>query len=199
MNWLAHLYLSEPEPHARIGNLLPDVLRQGELAEVPAVFQAGIARHVAVDRFTDAHPVWRRSVRRFHGPLRRYAPVLVDVFYDHFLSRAWDRHAVTGLEELVAEFGAAVEREGRLLPPRALERLRQIRDGGWLLSYGDPAGVADALRRTGRRLRKPVPLEEAVAVLVAEEEGFRGDFEEFFPELRAHVAGGCGLSPRCFR
>lgn len=188
MNWLAHLFLSDPDPHCRIGNLLPDVLRGPDLARVPGVFQRGIAQHRMVDRFTDAHPVFRRSVRRVQGPLRRYGPVLVDVFYDHFLSRGWDRFAAVGLDAFVSEFDGSVEREGRLLPPEALARLRQIRDGGWLRSYAEPAGVAEALRRTSHRLRRHVPLEDAVGILREEESGFRADFDEFFPELRSFAA-----------
>jgi hypothetical protein len=89
MNWLAHLFLSDPEPACRIGNLLPDFLSANVLAGLPAAFQRGIAQHRRIDAYTDAHPVFRRSVQRFAPPFRRYGGVLVDIFYDHFLARDW--------------------------------------------------------------------------------------------------------------
>ena len=35
MNWLAHLYLSEPTPAFRIGNLLPDLAAAPVLSRCP--------------------------------------------------------------------------------------------------------------------------------------------------------------------
>lgn len=189
MNWLAHLYLSDPDPCTRIGNLLPDVIRQNELRVVPEEFQHGIGQHRAVDRFTDSHPLFRRSMARFRPPLRRYAPILVDVIYDHFLASLWPRYSSDDLPSFVARFHRSLDHEGLALPGRARERLGQIREGGWLLSYAELDGVAKALRRTGLRLRKPAPLDEAVAVVRAAYTDFRADFEAFFPELRKHLAG----------
>lgn len=188
MNWLAHLFLSDPHPRTRIGNLLPDILRQHELLALPPEFQRGITQHRRVDAFTDSHPIFRRSVQRFHAPFRRYAPLLVDVFYDHFLANDWTRYSTEDLNAFVSRFYASLDEEGHLLPPKAAQRLRQIRDGGWLLSYADPDGVATALRRTSLRLRKHVPLDDAVSILRDDYPGFRADFTEFFPLLQKHVA-----------
>ncbi|WP_395734591.1 hypothetical protein [Prosthecobacter sp.] len=62
MNWLAHLYLSEPEVEFRVGNLLPDWVGPWEMVGLAEGFQRGIARHRRIDAFTDAHPVVRREV-----------------------------------------------------------------------------------------------------------------------------------------
>lgn len=189
VNWLAHLYLSDPDPCTRIGNLLPDVIHGNELTQVPAEFQRGIDQHRAVDRFTDAHPLFRRSVARFQPPFRRFAPIIVDVLYDHFLSSLWSTHSKDDLVSFVARFHASLDREGRTLPRRARERLGQIRDGGWLLRYADLEGLANALRRTGRRLRKPVRLDASLETVRSSYADFRADFDGFFPALREHVSG----------
>ncbi|MEI9895635.1 MAG: hypothetical protein WDN28_17535 [Chthoniobacter sp.] len=70
MNWLAHLYLSEPNAAFRLGNLLPDLASATALAGLPGEFQAGIQRHRRIDAFTDRHPVFRRSSI---GSARRFA------------------------------------------------------------------------------------------------------------------------------
>jgi acyl carrier protein phosphodiesterase len=35
MNWLAHLYLSEPSAEFRVGNLLPDLTGADKLVDLP--------------------------------------------------------------------------------------------------------------------------------------------------------------------
>jgi acyl carrier protein phosphodiesterase len=42
MNWLAHLFLSEPDSAFRIGNLLPDLIPVHTLASLRTEFQRGI-------------------------------------------------------------------------------------------------------------------------------------------------------------
>ncbi len=187
MNWLAHLQLSPPDAAWRIGNLLPDLLSGPELRAVSPIFSDGIAQHRIIDRFTDAHPCFRRSCRRIDGPLRRYAPILVDVFYDHFLSRDWSVYASAALEVQVAEFHASIDSFRGALPEVAHDRLCRIRDAGLLLSYGDPAGVRAALERVGRRLRRPVDLALATDIMVSGYEEFAADFGTFYPELVRHT------------
>src|SRR4051794_25034383 len=104
MNWLAHLVLSEPSSAFRIGNLLPDILPWSEWRALPAKYQGGIECHRVIDSFTDSHPVFRRSVGRVGAPFRRYAGILIDVFYDHFLASLWSRYAMVPLDQFAAEF-----------------------------------------------------------------------------------------------
>jgi acyl carrier protein phosphodiesterase len=183
MNWLAHLLLSSPDPCSRIGNLLPDLLSGGELREVHADYQNGIREHLAVDVFTDRHPVFKRSTARVAAPWRRFGGILVDVYYDHVLSRDWAEFSELPLADLVAEFHESLDEHFPRLPKAAAERLEWIREDGLLASYGSIDGVSSALARIGRRFRKPVALDEALEDLAENDEGLRGDFAEFFPEV----------------
>ncbi len=187
MNWLAHLYLSEPEVEFRVGNLLPDWVGPWELTGLPEGFQRGIARHREIDAFTDAHPVVKRSVRRFEKPFRRYGAVLTDVFYDHFLAAGWGAHSAQPLGEFVQGFYESVEEVQGQIPAEACAVLQHMRRADWLGSYATVAGIETTLRRMSRRLKRPFDLAAAVEVLEAQYEGFREDFEAFFPEVKAHV------------
>ena len=190
MNWLAHLILSEPSPAFRIGNLLPDILPWSELRAMPSHYQGGIECHRLIDGFTDAHPIFRRSMARIEAPYRRYAGILIDVFYDHFLAGEWDRYSTIPLEELLREVYASFPAHEAELPPVAFARLMGIREGNWLGAYAEMNGVRRALKGIGRRFRKPVPLEEATEQLPLHELALRADFAEFFPELCAHLGNG---------
>lgn len=188
MNWLAHLHLSGDSPATRIGNLLPDLLNAPELAAMPALFRGGIRLHHAIDSFTDRQEIFRRSASRIDGPMRRYRGILVDVFFDHFLAREWLSYSDRPLDEFVEEFHTSIDSLRADLPETAFVRLAAIRDGGYLLSYQDTGGIAIALERLGRRLRKPVDLGVGVTTLLERYTDFAADFREFYPLLADHVA-----------
>lgn len=184
MNWLAHLYLSDPSPEFRIGGLLPDVAPAAELVGLGTGFQRGIQRHLKIDAFTDAHPVFLRSKARFAPPLRRFAGILVDVIYDHFLARDWSRFSAQPLREFADEFYESLVGHRAAIPPIAFERLEPMKSDDWLCSYAGIDGVATALGRISRRLHRPFDLSAGAAVLSANYAAFEQDFAEFFPEVR---------------
>lgn len=190
MNWLAHLILSEPTSAFRIGNLLPDILRSSDLTELPAKFQAGVDCHRAIDRYTDQHPIFRRSRWRLEPPYRRYGGILVDVFYDHFLASAWSTYSAVPLPHFIEEVHASFAAHRAELPVKAYRRLLEIRTGDWLSSYRHLEGVRRALDGIGMRLRRPMELGPATAQLELHYEALQADFREFFPELRAHIGLG---------
>ena len=188
MNWLAHLLLSESDPAFRIGNLLPDLLNAADVAAIPPVFQRGMECHRRIDAFTDSHPVVRRSVQRVSAPHRRFGGILVDVFYDHFLSVDWKNYCAQPLEQFVADFYVSFDAQQTQLPAETFGHLQRMRAENWLCSYRELAGVQLTLERIGRRLRRQVNLGAAVTELEQQYDLLREDFGEFFPQLRAHVA-----------
>lgn len=184
MNWLAHVLLSEDSSAFRLGNLLPDFLRVGELAQLDPVFQQGIMCHRQIDAFTDRHSVVRRSVRRFVA-YRRVAPVLVDVFYDHFLSNDWAQYSAQPLESFIAEIYRSFDIHRAQLPEILWPLLQRMRDEDWLRSYRDFDGLRRTLMRMERRFRRKVDLVGGVVELEKNYTDLHADFREFFPELRA--------------
>ncbi len=189
MNWLAHLYLSDPTPACRIGNLLPDLLPLSGLAALPPEFQQGVARHRRIDAFTDTHPLVKQSIGRFAGPFRRYAGILTDVFYDHFLAKEWAVFSPQPLPEFAAEVYASFTTHRADIPVEAQAALENMRENNWLCSYLTSEGLAAALARIGTRFRRPVELAGAMPAFELHYDALRSDFAAFFPELVSHMAG----------
>lgn len=192
MNWLAHVFLSEPEVEFRLGNLLADLVRGEDRVGMSRAFLRGAQCHKAIDSFTDAHPVVRRSRSRLGSGHRRFSGVLVDVFYDYFLASDWDRYSAVPLERFTAGFYADVAATPLSLPDPARAALDRIVKHDLLGQYRRIEGVERSLRRLSAyltsRWRKPFALEQGVAVLLANERELAGDFAEFFPQLQVHVA-----------
>lgn len=187
MNWLAHLFLSEPTPAFRIGNLLPDLVSAPALSGLPPEFLRGVRQHRRIDAFTDSHAVFRRSVARVKPEFRRFGGILVDIFYDHFLSRDWPSLSPIPLPAFVDEVYASFEIHQHEIPTEAYAHLERMKSANWLCAYGDLGGVSTTLGRIGLRLRRPVPLANAISVLEDDYAGFQDDFAAFFPQVRSHV------------
>jgi acyl carrier protein phosphodiesterase len=54
----------------------------------------------------------------------------------------------------------------------------------WLSSYAQIDGIADVLARMSRRARQPNPLMQGEQELLADVEGFTGDFYEWLGDAR---------------
>ncbi|MBB5037152.1 acyl carrier protein phosphodiesterase [Prosthecobacter dejongeii] len=188
MNWLAHLFLSEPCPAFRIGNVLPDLVKQAQLVSLPEAYQRGIRQHRRIDAFTDTHPVVRRSILRLGPEYRRYGGILTDMFYDHFLSLSWASFSPQPLPLFTAEVYASFDDHREMIPAEAHPPLDGMKDENWLGNYGEMEGLADTLRRIGLRFRRPVNLAAAMKVFQQEYAGIQEDFHEFFPALTRHLA-----------
>ena len=181
-----------------MGGILPDLAPASQLTDLRSEFQRGIRCHRLVDAYTDSHPIFRRSVQRCEPPFRRFGGILVDVFYDHFLTCNWQAYSTTPRPEFVSEFYATFARHRADLPPEAFGVLERMQAGDWLNSYGDIEGVTVTLRRISARLKRPVDLASSVSILERHYDSLHGDFADFFPELVAYVARVRGLE-QCAR
>jgi acyl carrier protein phosphodiesterase len=194
LNWLAHVFLSEPDVEFRLGNLLADIVRGEELRRMSEGFQRGAQKHKQIDAFTDSHPLVKRSRARVSGELRRFSGVLVDVFYDHLLATHWNAYSPIVLDAFTSKFYADIESSSIELPSSARVTLDRIIRHDLLGSYRRIEGVERSLRRVSAylssRWRREFELERGVADLVAQRAGFDADFVEFFPQLRAAVSNG---------
>ncbi|MBM0103645.1 DUF479 domain-containing protein [Steroidobacter sp. S1-65] len=192
MNWLAHVFLSEPNVEFRLGNLLADIVRGEELRRMSPGFQRGVQKHKQIDAFTDAHPLVKRSRSRVSPEFRRFSGVLVDVFYDHLLATNWGRYSPIVLDAFTAKFYADIEAHHIALPSSARVTLDRIIRHDLLGSYRRIEGVERSLRRLSAylssRWRREFALENGVADLIEHRAGFETDFAEFFPQLQAAAA-----------
>jgi acyl carrier protein phosphodiesterase len=192
LNWLAHVFLSEPDVEFQLGNLLADVVRGQQRDAMSTQFVRGAACHKAIDAFTDAHPVVKRSRSRIGSEHRRFSGVLMDVFYDYFLARNWQRYSPVALSEYTANFYAGAQAHIAGLPDDARTMLERIIRYDLLGSYVRVDGVERALQRISSyltaRWHRQFALDQGVRDLLAHEAALASDFDEFFPTLQAHVA-----------
>ncbi len=185
MNWLAHLRLAADEPLLRLGNLAGDFVTGIDLSALHPTLRLGIRQHRAIDRYTDRHPVVRRSRRRLPPELRRVGGILVDVYFDHFLACRWSELGTgSDLPSYAASVRAELETRRDQLPSR-LAALPAAGLERWLASYDRLDGIADVLERMERRTGGRVRLRAGAAFLAREHAALADDFEAFWPRIMA--------------
>ncbi len=187
MNWLAHIYLSPDDAEYRIGNVIADWVKGEARLQLSAGIQRGIACHKVIDLYTDAHPIVQQSMARIQAPFKRYAAVLIDVFYDHVLAQDWPRYCAVPLHVWAQQVYAQFHAYTGDLHPQVRMGLQRMAEDDWLSSYASIAGIDAILKRMSRRLSRPNLLGEAAPQLVEHLAGIREDFHAFFPQLQAHV------------
>ncbi len=183
MNFLAHLYLSGDNDEVRLGNFVGDFVKGAQVRNFGPGMQAGIYLHRFIDQFTDEHQVVRESKLRLRNEFGHYAPVIVDVFYDHFLAKNWLLYHQADLKAYTEGFYRLASEHKKVLPERANYMLRYMSADNWLYHYQFVEGIRRALSGMARRTSFESGMERAHHSLEMHYEAFGEEFAIFFPEL----------------
>ena len=89
MNFLAHFHLAWPDEGLVAGGLEGDYYKGPLRGDLPRDIERGVQLHRAIDAYTDGHPLIQQLRRDLPQSLRRYAGILIDLSFDHYLSRHW--------------------------------------------------------------------------------------------------------------
>ena len=191
MNYLAHAFLSRSSPELLIGGLLGDFVKGRErLQQYSPAVCAGILLHRAIDRYTDAHPTVHSSCALISPARRRFAGILVDVFYDHFLACHWQRYTEQPLEDFTRQVYATLLPRMASYPERLQRLLPRMAADDWLASYAEIESVDAALHGIARRFQRfarAAVLADGVQELLHHYATIEQHFLDFFPELIGFV------------
>jgi len=185
VNFLAHALLAGDDPALIVGGVVGDWIKGTLPGKLPPDLARGVALHRAIDTHAETHPAFCRSRARISASRRRYAGVLVDMFYDHLLASVWSIKHVQPLPEFCSDIYLHIERRMGDLPEVAHPALHMMAREDWLSSYADIEGIADVLARMSRRARQPNPLLGGEVEFHADEAGFEQDFHEWLADAGA--------------
>lgn len=187
MNYLAHLYLAEDSPESLLGNLLGDFLKGRGIDAYCDEIKKGIQLHQKVDIYTDSHPVIRESKQLISSVNRRYAGIIIDVFYDHCLAKNWFDYSFVTLQEFTLKAYDILQSNQAILPDSLNKALPNIIQKNLLMSYAELPGISFALQRLSVRLKRENNLGSALEDLTDNYERWESNFSRFFPELIDYV------------
>lgn len=191
MNYLAHLFLSCEQESLLIGNFLADFLTKKEAEAQPLPIQQGITLHRKIDSFTDNHELVRESVRLLHSVHHKYAPVLLDIFYDYFLATNWAKFDSQPLDVFAQKMYTILTGNLDRMPPKMHPRVNGMVKDNWLVQYGTEEGLSTTFGYLKRRVSRPEHIEGAIDSLKLHHRELEQGFLTFFPELMTYVKTEC--------
>ncbi|MDP2159636.1 MAG: acyl carrier protein phosphodiesterase [Flavobacterium sp.] len=186
MNFLAHIFLSGENDFIKIGNFMADGIRGNDYLDFHPDIQKGIILHRAIDTFTDAHPIFRKSKHRLHEKYGHYSGVIIDIFYDHFLAKNWHKYSNESLEAVAANFYDLLKTHYTILTERTKNMMPYMIARNWFVSYASIEGLSMILFQMDHRTKNRVAMHESIVELKAFYSEFEDEFTRFFEEIRLH-------------
>lgn len=187
MNFLAHVYLSGHSDEVSIGNFIGDYVKGNDYNKYPDQIKKGILLHRGIDDFTDHHPIVHHSKEILHPKYGRYSGVIVDIFYDHFLTNEWDNFSYQPISDFISQFYENLFIHYSYLPKEIKYFLPTCINEKWANSYGTIDGIKRTLIKMSKRTSLPKKSRNASRDLKKNYAAFREDFVEFFPILINYV------------
>lgn len=187
MNFLAHLYLSGDFDELMIGNFMADFVKGKPAITIHPQVIKGIELHRQIDYYTDTHLVVKESKERLRAKYRKYAGVIVDMFYDHFLAANWQAYSTVPLPDFASQTYRLMNLKKQLLPPSMHMLLHYMQKQNWLVSYARIEGIARALQGMSKRTTFQSDMELAVNDLQQDYHLYQTEFTNYFPQLIQYV------------
>ncbi|KFZ37153.1 ACP phosphodiesterase [Shewanella mangrovi] len=184
MNFLAHLHLADISNTSLAGNLAGDFCR-GNIADHPLHLRQGIWLHRKIDTLTDNDESVKALKAQFPAPLRRVAPILIDLAFDHMLARYWDEYHHQPLLQFSQRCYQHLADTAEL-PTALATLLPKMRQGDWLSNYADKQGFQLAVSGVSKRLSKPELFNGATKALNKLDVDVEIAFRTFYPQLMAY-------------
>ncbi len=188
MNFLAHLYLSGESEELMIGNFIADSVTSKMARSYSTGIQKGIKLHHLIDEYTDSHAIVDKSKNRLRDKYGLYSGVIIDIFYDHYLSKNFHEYSSTHITDYAQRVYNTFDEEYDILPPKVKQLLPYMKKHNWLVNYGNIEGMTNVLYGMSRRASFDSKMDESIEELKTHYDAFGNEFKQFFPQLEQFVA-----------
>ena len=183
MNFLAHTYLSGCNEEIIVGNFMGDYVKGKKYVHLPELVRKGIMIHRDIDSYTDSHSITRQSRLRLVEKYHKYSGVIVDIFYDHFLASLWEEYCCIPLVDYINRTYDLLKRNYKTLPQGIKVWFPTFLENNWMLAYRKVEGIELVLDRMSANTSLPDHTWFAIDRLKSDYEGFKSDFQLFFPQI----------------
>lgn len=183
MNYLAHLYLSSDTAALQVGGLLGDFVKGPVNSKYSDEVNEGIILHRKIDSFSDSHPQVLESKKRFRPPLRKYAGIIVDVCYDHFLIQNWSDYSNIKLSEFTSDVYDNLQQYHYIFKNDLKFLAHRTTLENLLNKNQDLNGIRFTLDRISERLKRKNKITDAVVDIKENYQQLESDFFTFFSDL----------------
>lgn len=185
MNFLAHFHLAWPDEGLLAGALEGDYFKGPLHGQLPPHLERGVRLHRAIDAHTDNHPLILQLRRELPADLRRYAGILIDLSFDHYLSAHWSRFSSVPLPEFSRGVYRTLQAHDAMLSDGSRRMLARLVEYDVLTRYDRWETVVATAARIGERFKRRNPFLELERVLAPARASLERAFLNFYPQLQS--------------
>jgi acyl carrier protein phosphodiesterase len=183
LNYLAHLHLSGTDSGIITGNFIADAVKGKNFMNYPEQVSQGILLHRFIDTYTDEHQIVRQGKERLRKTNGKYAGVVMDVFYDHFLAVHWSKFSEIPLEQFSSQMQQVLTANSWLFPEKSSRFFYYMIRENILVNYRETKTIEKVLAGMAARTPFTSNMENAVNELRQHYEIFEEEFFSFFPQI----------------
>ncbi len=187
MNYLAHLFLAQPNADSHFGNLLGDFGGKTHAQDLSIAVKLGLDNHYLVDKFTDSHNDVKQAKDFFSAKRRRFSGIALDVLFDHFLIRHWSQFSETPLARFKQNSYALLNENLSFMPSKMQQVVTNMTKNDWFKEYETIEGIGIALDNIAKRIRFTNQFSGSIEDINNNYLQLEKVFLAFFPELINHV------------
>lgn len=194
MNYLAHIFLSGNDDEIIIGNFIGDYVKGKDYNLYSPNVKKGILLHRRIDSFTDRHKIVHQSMSYFAPRYHKYAGIIIDILYDHFLVVNWARFSPQLLEDFKDNLFDCLKYNYNILPDRVQFFLPSFIKNDWINIYRSIEGIINVLIRMSMRTTLPDYTDFAREVIRKYYVQLQSEFLTYFPDIIRYVVRKHGIT-----
>jgi acyl carrier protein phosphodiesterase len=187
MNFLAHIFLSGENDEIRLGNFIGDFVKGNAYNKYSPFIRKGILLHRKIDTFTDSHPIVRQHKSLFYDKYHKYAGIIIDILYDHYLAHYWHMFSEVDYKNYIEFVNEFLLNNIESMPPDLKKIVPNLVQNNWLNLYRTIEGFESVLIGMSKGTSLPAENNFAILILRKNYESIRYEFFNYFPQLMEYV------------
>lgn len=183
MNFLAHTYLSGSSDEILVGNFIGDYVKGRYFSQFPEEIRQGIIMHRNIDNYTDTHPIVKQTKLHFSEKYGKYAGIVVDIIYDHYLAKFWHQYCDVQLDDFIINLHKRLSSYYPIFPVKVKEFFPKFIKNNWIKAYTSLEGLERVLNGMSRTTSLPNETNFAMKSIILNYDQIGEEFNIYFPQL----------------
>ena len=187
MNYLAHIILSGHNLDLMYGNFISDAVKGNSFLNFSGDVRKGILLHRHIDYFTDTHPKFLNSKRRFYGKIDKLSGVVTDILYDYLLWKNWNLHYYKSPSLYIDQAYHFLDKKKEQMPNKISKMYHYMRKFDWLNGYHEFTGIQKAIIGISNRTGISLDVKLFSEIYCINESAFNDEFNAFYAAILTSV------------
>jgi len=187
MNFILNALKAEDSRDRMLGVLLSELSKISNYKKFNNEVVEGIILNKSIKTFSLDHPRMLTSMNRLRMKNKKSNFAIIEVFFDHFLVKNWDKFSSESYDSYAAKIHHVLIKNLTILPNSTISKFPEILSKSWLDNYQTIEGVHTIIRKLIQASKVGVNSEESIFDLIENYNSFQNDFMYFMHALEKEL------------